>query len=141
MNDPSELEVLRTAMVRVQGIGKYTVPGYGGLEGQLTELRDPVTRHRFWVRETVQPPGGWFYVSSYHRWGLKGGADKGPGWVDVLELAVAPEIRDQWDRIAALVRRHDRLRRPVRRNARFTPKTALYLFENENRDPWEGLRR
>lgn len=141
MNGPEELEVLRTEIVRVQGIGKYTIPGYGGLEGQLTEVRDPVTHHRFWVRETVKPPGGWFYVNSNQRWGLKGGADLGRGWVQVLELAVAPEIQDQWDRIAELVRRHDPLGRPVLRNGRFTKKTALYLFENENRDPWERLRR
>ncbi len=141
MTEPLELEVLRTTMIRIRGIGQYTVPGYGGLEGQLTELRDPLTRYRFWVRESVQPPGGWFYVSSYHRWGLKGGADKGPGWAEVLELAVAPEIKDDWDRIAALVRRHDALGRPVLRNARFTKKTALYMFANENREPWERLRR
>jgi len=115
-------------MVDNPGIGRVIDGGYDGPMGQLTELQDPVTGCRFWVREVVRPPGGWFYVASNYRWGLKHGANMGRCWIQILELAIAPEIAGDWDRLAALVHEVDGLHRPVRRNARFTKKTALWEF-------------
>jgi hypothetical protein len=96
--------------------------------GRLTELRDPVTGCRFWVREVARPPGGFFMVASNYRWGLKHGAALASDWVQILELAVEPGMESEWDRLAALVHEVDTLHRPVHRNARFTKKTALWEF-------------
>jgi len=120
--------VLRWTLVDNPGIGRTIEGGYDGPIGQLTELQDPVTGYRLWVREVARPPGGWFYVASNYRWGLKHGENTGRHWIQILELAVSPEIAGDWDRIAALVCDVDALHRFVRRNARFTKKTALWEF-------------
>jgi hypothetical protein len=90
----------------------------GGLEGQLTKCRlgDTV----FYVRENIAFMGGHFMVSSGERMGWKQGRLSGRH-AQILELA-APE--HDWERIAAVVQGADALKRPVRKNRRFTAKWA-----------------
>jgi hypothetical protein len=125
---PAPPIVRRWTIVDNPGIGRTIGGGYDGPMGQLTECEDPVTGYRFWVREVARPPGGWFHVHSNHRWGLKHGAAMPDDWNQFLELAVDPDIKHEWDRIAALVHDMDALHRPVQHNARFTKKTALWEF-------------
>jgi hypothetical protein len=91
---------------------------HGGLEGLLTKCRfDGIV---FYVRENIACPGGHFHVSAGERMGWKQGR-LSRRHAQILELA-APE--DDWNRIATTVHEVDRLKRPVRKNRRFTFKWA-----------------
>jgi len=123
-------EILRTTTMRTPGAGTYITVAlaYNGPISQVTECLDIEGRRRFWVRENIRIPGGFFYVNSNQRWGLKGGADLPRGTVQILELAVHADLRDSWGRIAAMVHEADGLHRPVHRNAGWTPKKALEVL-------------
>jgi hypothetical protein len=91
---------------------------HGGLEGQLTKCR--LGQVVFYVRENIAPRGGHFLVAAGERMGWKQGR-LSRRHDQVLELA-APE--GEWDRIAAALKEVDTLKRPVRKNQRFTVKWA-----------------
>jgi hypothetical protein len=122
------VRVLRTTIEPIPGVGNFAWGGSTAPVGQVTEFLDPVTHYLCWVREVAKPPGGWFCVSSNHRWGLKAGVSIGESWPQALELAVPKEISMHWSRIARLVREYDALQRPVLHNQRWTEKTAKRLF-------------
>jgi hypothetical protein len=88
----------------------------GGIDGQLTKCRlaDGLV---FYVRENCARDH--FNTSAGERMAMKRG-EKTRG-VDVLELCCPA---DRWDEVAALVGRADAMRRPVRRNQRFTAAWA-----------------
>jgi hypothetical protein len=74
----------------------------------------------FYVRENISTPAGHFHISSGERMGWKQGR-LSRRHQQVLELA-APE--SHWERLAKLVHEADALKRPVRRNRRFTAAWA-----------------
>ena len=79
----------------------------------------------FYVRENIACPGGHFHVSAGERMGWKLGR-LSRLHAQVLELA-APEYH--WDRLAGLVHAMDTLKRPVRKNRRFTGRWAEVVFK------------
>lgn len=87
----------------------------GGLHGRLTKCRTAAGL-LFYVRENAALDH--FAMSSGERMAMKRGECRG---VQVLELWAPATV---WDAVAGLVRAADALGRPVRRNARFTPKWA-----------------
>jgi hypothetical protein len=91
---------------------------HGGLEGRLTKCRfDGIV---FYVRENIAVHGGHFHVSAGERMGWKQGR-LSSRHAQILELA-APE--KDWEKLAAIVHQVDRLKRPIRKNRRFTIKWA-----------------
>jgi hypothetical protein len=144
-----KIKVIRKTNVTTPGVGQtagnYTAGSYAGdgLESQVTELKEPSTGIRFWVREAVRPPGGMYQVNSGLRQGLKAGRKVPKDWVQVLELAVEKESQVEWDRLAAIVKENDALNRQVVQNKRWTAKTAKEALkkaksvEKEKKRPWE----
>lgn len=80
----------------------------------------------FYVRENVAFHGGHFMVSSGERMGIKLGR-LSKRHLQILELA-APD--NDWNRIAAVVHEVDGLKRPVRKNRRFTIQWAERTFKS-----------
>jgi len=97
---------------------------HGGLEGQLTKCR--LGRLVFYVRENIACPGGHFHVSAGERMGWKQGR-LSRRHAQILELA-APD--NDWDRLAGIVHAMDNLKRPVRKNRRFTWRWAEAVFKD-----------
>jgi len=91
---------------------------HGGLEGRLTKCRfDGIV---FYVRENIAVLGGHFHVSAGERMGWKQGR-LSKRHTQILELAA---LEKDWNRLAPIVHDVDRLKRPVRKNRRFTIKWA-----------------
>ena len=81
----------------------------------------------FYVRENIACPGGHFHVSAGERMGWKQGRLSRRHAL-VLELA-APD--NDWDRLAGIVHAMDNLKRPVRKNRRFTGRWAEAVFNKQ----------
>ena len=97
---------------------------HGGLEGMLTKCRfDGIV---FYVRENIAVHGGHFHVSAGERMGWKQGR-LSSRHAQILELA-APE--KDWEKLAAIVHQVDRLKRPIRKNRRFTIQWAERILKS-----------
>jgi hypothetical protein len=87
----------------------------------------------FYVRENLDNRFS-FYISSGERMQEKGGnwGKRQPAaHRQILDLCTINE--SQWELAAAVVRRLDHLRRPVRRNRQFTPQWAERMLRQSGR--------